>query len=540
MRALSAITVAAAAVATDALVSAAIDVSPSNAATPAATPSRPADPATRGAPIAGFTYTSYSAGGYSTNASRVSLGEVAATGVRVIELMATWYVDNVTNATTVYADARASPTDADVLRAAADAAEAGLAVAWKPHIDSKDGVWRANIGTAFTTEAQWEEWFDSYTSFLVHFARLAVASGVPVAGFNVGTELDGTHGRESQWRAVITAVRVVLPGVPLWLGPNWSWRGSPGYEFVRFWDALDFLGVDMYAPLAAHPDPTLPVAIAGWAPLVASLSAFSSAHDNKQFIFAEIGYASYADAAVDAPGCCTGAPDPTTQAVLYASFFEAVWTQPWLGGVFWWAWPENAPGGDPCGTDFSVFAKPAAAIVKAAYGGSVGLGVAPPIAIYADGHTSFGDWSWGATVVLNSTADPYPGHVASAAVTIAGPGALALRAPAPLNVTGLTHLEFDLRAPNASTAFGLSAYLCACDDCGACGPALPSRALDRYAPSTAPCTVPGGWDADPAAARIRIPIADLLPGGPLAPMISRVQIGSNEATSFAVDNIAFT
>ena len=114
--------------------------------------------------------------------------------------------------------------------------------------------------------------------------------------------------RESQWRAVITAVRVVLPGVPLWLGPNWSWRGSPGYEFVRFWDALDFLGVDMYAPLAAHPDPTLPVAIAGWAPLVASLSAFSSAHDNKQFIFAEIGYASYADAAVDAPGCCTGAP----------------------------------------------------------------------------------------------------------------------------------------------------------------------------------------------------------------------------------------
>lgn len=499
------------------------------------------------APMRGFVYTSYAAGGYSSAASAASLREAAATGVRVIELMATYYVANAVNATRIAADAAASPTDADIARALGDAAAAGLRVAFKPHIDSLDGVWRANIGTGFTSAAQWADFFANYTAFVCHFARLAAAAPQPVVGYNVGTELDGTHGHEAEWRAVIAAVRAILPGVPLWLGPNWQWRNAPGYTAVQFWDALDYLGVDMYAPLASHANPTLAEAVAGWAPLIANLSAFSAAHGGKPFIFAEIGYASYVDAATDAPGCCTGPPDSATQAVLYDSFFTAVWPQPWFAGVFWWAWPDNEPGGDPCSTDFSIFAKPAAAIVKQAYDGAVAAAArgqsaaaaAVPIAVYADGVTAFADWSWGAAVALNSTADPYPGHAMSAAVRIiSGGGALALRAPAPLNVSGLAALEFDLYAPNASTSYGLSAYLCPCDSCSACGGALPARALDRYAPPSAPCTVPTAWTT---AARIRIPLADLLPdSGTAPPAIARLQIASNEATSFAVDNIAFT
>ena len=125
----------------------------------------------------------------------------------------------------------------------------------------------------------------------------------------------------------------------------------------------------------------------------------------------------------------------------------------------------------------------------------------------------------------------------SAAVSVAGNGALALHAPAPLNVSGLTTLEFDLHAPNASSSFGLTAYLCPCDSCSACGGALPARAVDRYAPPSAPCTVPAAWTP---AARIRIPLADLLPDSGAAPTIARLQIASNTATQFAVDNIAFT
>jgi len=506
-----------------------------------------APPSPAASPLRGFVYTSYSRGGYSAPASAASLREVAAANVRVIELMSTWYVANSVNATAV-APAAQSPSDDDVRAAMRDARAAGLAVALKPHIDSMDGVWRANIGTRFSSEAQWAAFFASYTAYLLHCAALAAAEGGALAGFNVGTELDGTHHREAQWRALIAAVRAALPpGTPLWLGPNWRWADAPGYRLVPFWDALDFLGVDMYAPLANRSDPTPAEAAAGWAPIVADLAAFSAAQGGKGVIFAEMGYASWRNASIDAPGCCSGPPDPATQALLYASFFAAVWPQPWMAGAFWWAWPEDSPNGAPCSTDFSVYRKPAAQVVRAAYAaaGAGGAPPPPPLTVYANGATAWANWSYGAAVDLASAADPYPGHAASAAVAVtASYGALALRAPAPLNLSAYSALELDVRA-DARTGYALSAWLCACDGCGSCGGAapLPAAPLDAYAPAGAPpCSVPAAWDGDPAAARLRIPLADLLGGLPPAgaPAIARLQIGADlRGAAFAVDNLRF-
>ena len=202
----------------------------------------------------GFVYASFSRGGFSSNASDASLDDVAATRVEVIELMATYYVANSVNATAI-APSAYSPSDADVLHAVAAARARGLRVAFKPHVDCLDGVWRAFIGTGFTTAAQWADWFSNYTAFLLHFAGLARSAGGDLVGFNVGTELDGTHAHAAEWRAVIDAVRGALPGVPLWLGPNWNWKGAPGYTLVSFWDALDYLGVDMCARAAARAAP---------------------------------------------------------------------------------------------------------------------------------------------------------------------------------------------------------------------------------------------------------------------------------------------
>ena len=226
----------------------------------------------------------YARGCYSTPASAAVVREMAATGITHVELMATYYVANTVNATAIFADAAKSQSDDDVLAAIAALRASNITVSLKPHIDSLDGVWRANIGTGFTSEAQWDEWFENYTSFVLHFCALAVRGGAS-GGFNVGTELDGTHAREAQWRALIASARAALPpGTPLWLGPNWRWAKTPGYRLVGFWDALDFLGVDMYAPLSTHNDPTLAEAEAGWAAIMADLAAFSQEHGGKQFI----------------------------------------------------------------------------------------------------------------------------------------------------------------------------------------------------------------------------------------------------------------
>ena len=322
------------------------------------------------------------------------------------------------NATTVHATPN-TPTDAALRHAVASARAAGLQVAFKPHVDCLDGVWRANIGTHYTTTAQWAAWWQSYTAYMLRAAALARDVG-GVVGFNVGTELDGTHSHEAEWRALIAQVRAVLPGVPLWLGPNWSWQGVPGYTLVKFFDALDFIGVDMYAPLSPTDNPTLEAAVAGWGPIVANLSAFVAAHGNLGVVFAEIGYASYTHAATNAPGCCDGPPDPATQAILYESFFQAVWPQPWMAGVFWWAWPSDTPSGNPCGTSFDVWRKPAAVVLQRGYSsagpsfvGSATVNVplvvhssvvsTAPYVVYADGVTTWSDWSYGASVNLRDT-----------------------------------------------------------------------------------------------------------------------------------------
>jgi len=465
--------------------------------------------------------------------------------VRAAEIMWTWFVSNAVNDTDIRAVPGKSPSAADVRAAIASARAAGLAVVLKPHVDCLDGVWRANIGTRFSTDAQWAAWFASYSAFIDAALALARADGLPVLGFNVGTELDGTHAREAEWRAVISRVRAALPPPTLlWLGPNWEWAHAPGYTLVRFWDALDLIGVDMYAPLAAADDPPLATAVAGWASLVANLSAFSAAHGGKRVVFAEMGYASWVHAATDAPGCCAGVPDPATQAVLYESFFAAVWPQPWFAGAFPWAWPDTRPDGDPCGTDFSVYAKPAAAVFRDHYGAPPPPPrAAPRVAVYSDGSRgAWADYSWSAAVDWAAAADAYPGHAASAAASVrAGGGALALHAPAPVPLAGLSALVFDVRAPNATAAAALEVYLCACADCSACAVLLPHASVANWAPPAAPCTVARDWAADPAAARVRVPLAALMPGGgaPWPAAVERVQVGAGAAVDFGVDNIAF-
>ena len=493
----------------------------------------------------GFCYTTYSEGAFSSNASRAALSLLASpsVGVRSVEIMATQFVANSVNATFIHPTG-ASPSDADVVAAIRDALSAGLTPILKPHIDCLDGVWRANIGTGFTSEAQWGAWFSNYTAFITHFAGLAAAHGA-TAAFNVGTELDGTHHREADWRGVIAAVRAVLPPpTKLWLGPNWEWKSVPGYQLVGFWDALDFLGVDMYPPLSAHVDPSLEEAVAGWAPIVANLSAFSAAHGGKPFIFAEIGFASWQRAAVDAPGCCTGPPDPATQAVLYESFFQAVYPQPFLAGVFWWAWDAGHTRADPCATDFNVLGKPAQAVLRDHYA-PARRGGAAPLAVY-DGSvtppTNWENWSYGATVNLLDRVDPYPAHPVSLGATItADYGALALHSALPLDASPFSILRFDIRSSNASASFSIKVYLCFADDCGGAN-AGPQASVDDYAPASAPCTVPSSWDAQPGAARIAVPLANLLPPGAQQRQqqrVHRLQFTGDGGAAFALDNVAF-
>eukprot|EP00475_Leptophrys_vorax_P005517 TRINITY_DN1332_c0_g1_i1.p1 TRINITY_DN1332_c0_g1~~TRINITY_DN1332_c0_g1_i1.p1 ORF type:complete len:351 (-),score=95.60 TRINITY_DN1332_c0_g1_i1:471-1523(-) len=315
----------------------------------------------------GYCLTSYSAEGYLSEESDAGIANLKSIGVEFVEVMATWYTDNSVNATEVKPLENKSPTKEAIVHAINTAKSLGLKIVMKPHIDPNDGQWRAYIGTHFTTDQQWQDFFASYTNYMLWWIDIVNEVG-GVDGFDVGTELDGTHARETEWRQVIATVRSQLPNTPLWIGPNWSWNGKWGYEFINFWDALDYLAVDMYSPIYSINDPTLEQALQGWTPIISAMTSFAAVNGNKKIVFAESGYASVPYAAVTPYACCTGESDVQTQALLYEAFFQGAWTQPWMAGYFPWAWPDQLSADARVNqTSFDIWGKPAVAVFQKYY-----------------------------------------------------------------------------------------------------------------------------------------------------------------------------
>ncbi|MEN3011162.1 MAG: hypothetical protein ABDI20_09460, partial [Candidatus Bipolaricaulaceae bacterium] len=163
----------------------------------------------------GANYTSWSSEEYTTPLSDASLFLLKSTGANYIALLVTGYMDRA-NSTEIYADPLRTPSDPSLVHAMQVARSYGLKIMLKPHVDSKDGVWRGSI-----SPSDIEAWFASYKRFLVHYAVLAAAHEVEL--FCVGTEFRSLSGPEfrAHWEEIIGAVRQVYPG-PLVYAANWD------------------------------------------------------------------------------------------------------------------------------------------------------------------------------------------------------------------------------------------------------------------------------------------------------------------------------
>ncbi len=242
----------------------------------------------------------------------------------------------------------------------------GIRTLLKPHVWVR-GTWPGAINMA--TPAEWDQWFASYTSFLLRYARLAEAAQMD--GLCIGTELlHATEPRhEKAWRALIRQVRRVYHG-PLTYAANWSGE----YQQIRFWDALDYVGIQAYFPLSTAENPPLDSLLRGWQPHLRALAAWQK-KVKKPVVFTEIGYKTTADAAAKpwewpAPTAAFAAPDEATQARCYEAMFRACWDLPWLKGLFIWKWyPGLAPDGPARRhADFTPQHKPAEAVLARWYG----------------------------------------------------------------------------------------------------------------------------------------------------------------------------
>lgn len=157
----------------------------------------------------------------------------------------------------------------------------GLKICITPHV----APWRAGWGwrgdIRYDSPAQWDRFFDDYTTWITALARICQDAD----GFTVGSELDQTiEDHEDRWREIIAAVRAETDA-PLAYAANW-----PDYQRVPFWDALDVIAISAYFPIIQHQRrPTVAEMDRAWTRIRGEVLAYARTQ-YRQVVFMELGY----------------------------------------------------------------------------------------------------------------------------------------------------------------------------------------------------------------------------------------------------------
>lgn len=249
----------------------------------------------------------------------------------------------------------------------------GFDVILKPQLwlgQQSDDEWSATIG--FATEAEWLEWESKYRALILHHARVSAEIDAPL--FVIGTELArAVREREAFWRSLIGDVRALYPGA-ITYAANWY----EDFEHVPFWDALDYVAIQAYFPLAQDGQADLSVTALqqAWTPHKAAIQRVAEA-TGKPVLFTEVGYRSVGYAAREPwrwpERGETAHPDLDLQRDLYEALFTTFWHEPWFEGTIVWKWPYRPSSSrrDPgrrLELDFGIEGKPAEAVLAQWYG----------------------------------------------------------------------------------------------------------------------------------------------------------------------------
>lgn len=246
---------------------------------------------------------------------------------------------------------------------------AGFKVFVKPHIwmdTPPEGKWRSDILPK--GDAEWERWQSTYRNFILRYARLAEEAGAEM--FCVGTELTRlTLEKPAYWQKLIVEVRTVFSG-KLTYAANWYEE----FEGIRFWEQLDYVGVQAYFPLADRESPDVSEIADGWnrhLPLLEKVHRLSG----RPIVFTELGYKSTPNSAIkpwewmDYAAADEMEVSFETQSNCYEAFYQVIWPQPWFAGVHLWQYrQDHEVHADEQIHDFTPQGKPAEEVIIRGFG----------------------------------------------------------------------------------------------------------------------------------------------------------------------------
>ena len=289
--------------------------------------------------------------------------EIAALGATAVVLPVFWRSEDFRSTRIdpfAYGAPQSAYDDAEV-EIARRAHRLGLSVEVLPilqieHIGA--GEWRGTLAPS-----DWETWWRSYRTFVLHHAQVAERAGAEI--LSVGSELGTTEGDRERWSELIGAVRQVYRGRLIY-SANWD-----HYRSVEFWDLLDGVGVSAYYELARDRSASQAAIDAAWRSHRETILAWARPL-GKPLYLTEVGYPAQAGAAVHPWDYTLSEPaDVEAQARCYRAFANAWRHVPELSGITIWLW-EHGKGGaaDP---SYAIRGKPAAKLVAEFFRARAGI-----------------------------------------------------------------------------------------------------------------------------------------------------------------------
>ncbi len=232
------------------------------------------------------------------------------------------------------------------------AKELGMRVALKPTVNCKNGTWRAHVNffdEDVVCEPKWCNWFESYTDFQLHYAKMAKEMGVEM--HIAGCEMVMAERREAEWRKLIADIRGEFDGLVSYNTDKYQEHN------VKWWDAVDVISSSGYYPLE------------DWENQLDRIEAVVKKFQ-KPFFFAEAGCMSIVDSnKVPNDWTVQGEADAKGQADWYEAMFEACLKREWVRGMAFRSWNSHLYTKNAAlkRKDYEIYAKPAEKIVKKYY-----------------------------------------------------------------------------------------------------------------------------------------------------------------------------
>ena len=339
------------------------------------------------------TLPSYWNGQILTETGLRALDQLVATGANTVTIIPNFFqTDKFSNSVELHLGDPNNPWDNEsdtfeqVKQSILAAKARGLEVVVKPHLETNNRVWRAELAPTDP-----KAWFESYKAMMVEYAKAAQEAGA--AMLCVGTEMDSmidptkvcSDGKTytQKWAEIIDAVRAVYSGKVTYAATYWTVKD------VGFWDKVDYIGTDAYIPSSTVNNPTVDQIVDAWIKphfnsWVREVNGNMSVVDyykslseqyGKKVIFTEVGYRSM-DGANRDPGSFggTGEYDPQEQVDCYNALFKVMenYGGQWLAGSFIWSYYSFENPMEERGvswTDYTTQHKPANVTITTHYSG---------------------------------------------------------------------------------------------------------------------------------------------------------------------------